>query len=510
MRGERKFFMKIVNCKKRSAFIFFSVVFFFVSCQTSLFREAPQSNNSFSEVSVNPNLQNNKQSQKTQTPKDTISNNTTQEENQEKYTEDSISYEPPQIQLPNKTASQTNQPVHYRGDIFIRETKYHKRVKKKIPVLTIEGNVRVTQGSTMLYARKIEILGNNSELILAPNGIKVIDKNTQVQGNYAEYHRNSKKIFLTGNCKVRSKKNQKIEIKSNEMEHDFLNQISYARGDVTTHALPYSGTSKQAMYQQSLDLFRFIGDAFVYHGTTTYHAQEISLQKKTNTIEMKEEVSIWHNAFKDKKKISTNHIVAAYAKRTGEGDKLKTELFSNEKKQLRLTNDDIFFDANYAILYGEQQLEAAGKIVVTDRKEGHRICAEKANSSTDGKIIQFFSVIKKEQNILPRIVLMDEQKNPSVIIKAFHLEKNSVMKKWNARGQMQAEILSIEEEGREHKESVWLGGEWAEVQEGSKDIFLFGNPYVMQKDEKIHSREIIINKDKRSIQLKGSIQTEEP
>lgn len=514
--------MSLLGHKK--TFTSILVFLFFASCQTSLFRENSIQDDSLPEVSVNSNVQsqNNEDKQAdnnaTLSHKTTTSNNIIEENKTSNATiedNEKTSYEPPQISLPTKTAKQTKQPVHYRGDVFVREIKYHRRVKKKTPVLTIKGNVRVSQGSTVLYARKIEIVGNNGEFILAPQGVRVVDKNTQVQGNYAEYHRNSKRVFLKGNCKVRSGRKQKVEIRSNEMEYDFLSQVSYARGNVTTKAHPYSGTSKQAMYQQKLDLFRFVGDAFVYHETTTYHAQEISLQQKTNAIEMKHNVSIWHYEYEGKEKKSTNHIIADHAKRTGQGKELKTELFSNEKKQVQLTNDEIFFHANYAVLYGEQQLEATGNITVTDRKEGHYIRAEKASSSADGKIIQFFSVVKSQNNIVPNIVLMDQDKNPSVSIQAHHLEKNSVIKKWNARGQMQAEILSFENKERNNenytrKESIWLGGEWAEMKEGSTDVYLFGSPYVTQENKKIYSREIIINKDKRTVQLKGSIQTSSP
>lgn len=540
-------------------FVFSFFLFFLFSCQTSLWKETPPQNNPLPSVSVNGETEKEtgeeylalpfQNTSDTSNAKDTKN---LQEKNQtddtvddtavsiQKNSSESNTSSPDQNKkskeedFPFTKHSKNKQPIRYSGDVFIREKKYHKYFGKKVQVLTISGHVKIRQGTTQLFAPKVEILGNDNGIILTSNGVKIIDRSTVISAKHGEYHRFDKKVLLSKNCKItHTKKNKsKIVITSDKLEYSFVENKSYARDNVHISALPYTAQSDKAIYEQTTDILTLTDNPFVYHENTIYHAENILLYREKENIEMNNNVSIWHTEINENKIERTNKennknakikvlslITAHKASRTKTAkDIYKTEFFSESSSgQIRLVRKDIFFYTDYAMLYGEQQMEAKGNIQLIDREKGNKIFAESGNFSTDGKIVQFFSVTKNNQLVLPIAIIADEQKKASAFLQANHMEKNDVLKKIISRGDVKLEFLDEtqkqtlevdrkEIENKKRVGSIFLGGELAELPNSENKIYLTGRPYVLQNAEKISAREIVVDNDKHSLQLKGSLQ----
>lgn len=444
-------------------------------------------------------------------------------------------------------ASRTkNQPIHYSGDVFIREKKYHPRLKKKVPVLTIRGHARVKQGSTALYTEKIDIIGEKGEIFIIPSRVKIIDSasRSSVQADYAEYHRFSKTAFFKKNCRIthQDKKNKKTVIRSHELQQDFQNNISYAYGDVIITNDNYSAKSQRAIYWQNTSKLALQEKAYIYQTNTVYHAQEISFTQEPDIMEMNRDVFIWNTESKateektpdPKNSLQTDKIVTFITAQRAKRELKKqdaslpkqyiTRFFSSPQKQMQLTRDNIFFYADQATLVGANEMTAKGHLSLIDREGGHQIFAEQGSFSTDGKLIQFYSAYREEDShkklILPKAILANEEKNPSIVITSNHLEKDDHIGKISGRGKVVLEILAqkekpttsqkLYEQTTKRASSIFLGCELAEFPTDGEDIFLSGNPYVLQEGDKIFARKIIVNLNKKNIKLEGNLQSDAP
>jgi len=170
-------------------------------------------------------------------------------------------------------AKPAEEPTYKYVNVQADKTRY-KWGNPEIAILT--GNVKITQGDTVLTADKIEY--NNSEDVqtaVATGKLKIVDPETEITGDRGTAYFNEKRAVIQGNVTVvakpkpepdqkggstlRSERREKVVITCDTIEYFYKKKEAVATGNLKIVQKDRTLTAAKAFYQVRPELLTLTG-----------------------------------------------------------------------------------------------------------------------------------------------------------------------------------------------------------------------------------------------------------
>ncbi|MDH5720476.1 MAG: hypothetical protein OEZ13_07610 [Spirochaetia bacterium] len=443
--------------------------------------------------------------------------------------------------LPSTKIQNGKYPVQLSGDRFVREVKFHPRVKKETTVITIMGNAQIKYGNMILKAPIFEVLGEKQQLAVAKKGITFEDKKEKIDliAGFAEYFKNEERLIARNKPQIkwrRIKERDEIKIRSNEIERIFASKMTTAWGNVyVENDEIYLFAQKASLYEKEKKLTAekepkiFQKENIISAGFMTYYidkkkviltnpvkilftAPEGAGSEIINT-EQNNEGS--QNAERGKVTGAIESYEAVYEFSKDIPEKKVILLNSGNNKPVRVENDDFFMTCQKVKAAGEKQerITAQGNIKGYIKKSNLWIFSELADYFREEKKLIIQTVENKDKKeIMPQIDVYSGGNKKNMSLSARIIERIIPEKKIIARGNVQIEywgelqtgILDDSKSGGENGKVV-MGGEWAEMTDDDETVEITGSPFIKSGKNKIYATKIILFSKEKRAEIKGKI-----
>ncbi len=399
-------------------------------------------------------------------------------------------------------------PVTYSGDEFIREVLPGKSVKEGT-VVTIKGNASIKRGTMTLNANTIKIFGEDAAYARASGNLRIGDQNShsRLDARLAEFYKLENKIVISG-APVLEQKNARTGdrtfLRCREMERLLDRQLVICHGDISLTNREGSVFAGQAVYDEKKQTIELTQQPRAFSGDNILLGEKIIYYHTTGNIEVINEVRLFLTDAANKKDsiaTVTTVIDADYAlAERGEAVYLrqKITLTGNRVKVSRS-------DANAWAAKIEVWGSGGEEILATDRVE---LVNHSDGSLVTGENLRFFKIAgiaimktaeKDGKKIRPQAIFHNKQGQPSGIVNAETLERNALLNRSQARGNV--EMTIPRESG-----NILIRGEWADIDEQKQLVTVRGNPYLDDSAGKIHARQILLFAAEKRFELIGPIQ----
>jgi len=435
----------------------------------------------------------------------------------------------------NKTKKE---PVHYSGHKLIREVIYHKRVKKKIIVLSIEGRAKVRHGKTELRSSKIEILGEDGNIIYINRKLDIKDRvyHTDLRAGFGEYRKLEKTAYVTKNpvaIHTNIEEGTKTTLKSVEMFRDFNTGTIHAKGNVEIiHSDGVKGYGKEAYYYEKEDLIILMGNPTIYEDKNIYKSDVMKFYNGKKLVILEGNAAVYltreensntkdnskHRAKSEKKTDATNDsetgevttIIRAPGGiyRFGKEAPMGREVVftGTDEDPVRIFRPDMEGTCLKLVSRGQnsEELDVTGNVYILDLKDRTRLYAQSAQFRKEADLV----VVKThyqtdEARTPPRVVFHNKKDKPTGIL---HAEKISYM---DEAGIVTAEgdviYQSLEGGTRERENPTTINGQWARYESKLKKIEIRGEPFLAQGRSRVFARKIIITTDIKKVEIFGPV-----
>ena len=420
-------------------------------------------------------------------------------------------------------------PVRISGSRFIREKKIHSFTKQEEVVLTVLGNTKVIRKKTILRAPKIEVVGEDGELIIAHRRVKIddLEQKVTITASYAEYLKDAQKAFIKGNPKVVlfEKNKKKTIIHSDEIERDFQTKETICWRNVIIENDDFIGYGQKATYKENEKITILEGEPKIYQKDNIFIADKMIL-------------------FHEKKESKLmGNVILILTERKGQQEKKER----HEKQQQVITSiirsGTALYEYGPLVYLGRKGtfFGTADKSVIIERADSKSFCKklevwgnspdetqstyavrthyyeEKVEAYNESlKAIQITGQIKavtsratSGEQIRPMVIFLSKQNKPSVLLKADVIERSVTDSNLQARGNV--EILILESNDiKGHRflpEEKWalnnlqydaettVKGRYAEFFQDDRKVVVKGRAHVETESAAIYAKEIIIYPD---------------
>ena len=423
-------------------------------------------------------------------------------------------------------------PVRVLGSQFIREKKIHSFTKQEEVVLTVLGNTKVIRKKTILRAPKIEVVGEDGELIIAHKRVKIddLEQKVTITAAYAEYLKNAQKAFIKGNPKiVLSEKNKKkTVIHSDEIERDFQTKETTCWRNVIIENDDFIGYGQKATYKENEKITILEGEPKIYQKDNIFIADKMILYHEKKESKLMGNVILILTEHKNKKKKkekskkqqSKKQVITSIIR---SGTALyeygplvylgrKGTFFGTADKSVIIERPDSKSFCKKLEVWGNAPNETQSTYAVRTHYYEEKV--EAYNESL--KAIQITGQIKavtsratSGEQIRPMVIFLSKQNKPSVLLKADVIERSVTGSNLQARGNV--EILILQSNNmKEHRflpEEKWalnklqynaettVKGRYAEFFQDDRKVVVKGRAHVEIESAAIYAKEIMIYPD---------------
>ena len=425
-------------------------------------------------------------------------------------------------------------PVRVSGSQFIREKKIHSFTKQEEVVLTVLGNTKVVRKKTILRAPKIEVVGEDGELIIAHKRVKIddLEQKVTITAAYAEYLKNAQKAFIKGNPKIvfSEKNKKKTIIHSDEIERDFQKKETICWRNVTIKNDDFIGYGQKAIYKENEKVTILEGEPKIYQKDNIFIADKMIL---------------FHE--KKESKLMGNVILILTERKDKDRKKKKEKSKKKQSKEQVITSiirsDTALYEYGPLVYLGRKStfFGTADKSVIIERPDSKSFCKklevwgnapdeirstyavrthyyeEKVEAYSEslkatqitGQIKAVTSRATSGERIRPMIIFLSKQNKPTILLKADVIERSATGSNLQARGNV--EILMLQSNNiKEHRflpEEKWalnklqydvettVKGRYAEFFLDDRKVVIKGRAHVERESVALYAKEIIIYSD---------------
>ena len=425
-------------------------------------------------------------------------------------------------------------PVRVSGSQFIREKKIHSFTKQEEVVLTVQGNTKVIRKKTILRAPKIEMVGEDGEIIIAHRRVKIddLEQKVTITAAYAEYLKDAQKAFIRGNPKIvlpQESKKQAI-IHSDEIERDFQTKETICWRNVIIESDDFIGYGQKATYKENEKVTILEGDPKIYQKDNIFIADKIIFfhEKKESKLMGNVILILTEHKNKDrkkkkvksKKKQSREQVITSIL-RSGtaiyEYGPLvhlgrKSTFFGTDDKSVIIERPDSKSFCKKLEVWGNAPDEIQSTYAVRTHYYEEKIEAYSESLEAmqiTGQIKAVTSRATSGERIRPMIIFLSKQNKPTILLKADVIERSAKDANLQARGNV--EILVLQSNNiKEHRflpEEKWafnklqydaettVKGRYAEFFQDDRKVVVRGRAHVETEPIAIYAKEIIIYSD---------------
>ncbi|MES0492020.1 MAG: hypothetical protein ABUK01_18650, partial [Leptospirales bacterium] len=427
------------------------------------------------------------------------------------------------------------EPVHYSGRRLVREIKYHKRIKKKGVVLSIQGRARVRHGQTELRSTKIEILGEDGNIIYINRKLAIDDKayHTYLTAGFGEYRKLEKTAYVTKNpvaIHTNVEEGTKTILKATEMFRDFNNGTIHAKGNVEIiHSDGVRGYGKEAYFYEKEDLIILMGNPTIYEEENIYKSDVMKFYNGERLVLLEGHASVYLTR---EETTSKDDSTATEGKKTdssadteiGEvttiirgpgatyrfGDEApmgrEVVFTGTDEDPVKIFRPDMEGTCLKLVSRGEKtdEIDASGNVYILDLKDRTRLYTQNATFRKEADLVVISTHYQTDEaRTPPRVVFHNKKDQPTGIL---HAEKISYLDK---AGIVTAEgdviYQSLEGGAKERENPTTINGQWARYESKIKKIEIRGDPFLAQGESRVFARKIIITTDIKRVEIFGPV-----
>ncbi len=405
-------------------------------------------------------------------------------------------------------------PVRYSARRLIREKKYIPLIQKNGILITLQGAAKVNHSATQLLAHTIYVIGENGEIVLIKHPLKIIDREneTVLTAGYGEYRRYGRKAYVKKNPRIEyGSGREKLQMEADVMNHYFQSGVTKAEGNVKIYKQDMVGYGTEAVYERDKDRANLTGNPRIFDKENVYSAKNMYFFRKQEKVLLQKEVKVLitqvegKNDENDGSKVITTveSDLAEYVTGSRIYLKKKVTFIGTAQRPVHVTREDSETTCLHLVGWGEglQELEMRDSIEIVYKRDGTRLYGEKAHYWKVPGTVKVESVTTEAgEKKRPYAVFFNKKKKKTGKLSAESMERNLAVNKTYARGDVEVELYSADP-----GQVTRLHGQWAEMSEEKSEVYLYGDPYIDQGNEKIYAREIVVFPDENRVELIGSL-----
>jgi lipopolysaccharide export system protein LptA len=427
-------------------------------------------------------------------------------------------YSDPSENLSAAEKKKSGSHVIYTGNELLRNNEIIKKTGREDIVTTIRGAAAVRYEQMLMKSFEIRVEGAAGNNIISDYPVFFYDykSNTTLNAGFGEFIRSenrayfTKKPFVTHNDK---KTGEKTTIEGDEMDRYFSSSITRAYGHVI---IKYPGAvayATRAIYFEADDRVELMGNPVIYEKKNIYKADKIIIYKKTSIAVLDDNVRVLLTQEKkntsDTREVETL-ITGDYAEYRYR-ELTKTSEFKSKRKNsfVYVSRKDTDTYCGHLMARGEQleEMELFENIYILDKENRTRLFGEYGNYSKKDHRSKVFTRDDPQGNAVhPILVFYNKDDVITGKMTSEILDRDLEKKTTWARGNVEFELyektanpdLTPEIKNQAH-------GEWSEMEDQNKAIFILGNPYLQNNQSKIFAAQIVIYPDENRLELLNSL-----
>ncbi|MDH4127838.1 MAG: hypothetical protein OEV44_03730 [Spirochaetota bacterium] len=411
-----------------------------------------------------------------------------------------------------------NSHVVYTGNELIRDKEIIKSTGKSEVVTLIRGAAVVQYEQMIMKSFEIRIIGLNGDKAISNYPVFIQDNksNTTLNAGFGEFFRSENRVYFNKKpivTHVDKKTGEKTIIASDEMDRAFTTSVTRAYGHAIINYSDATAYAARVVYSEKEDQIQLDGNPAIYEKKNIYKADKLILNKKSKIAILDGNVRVLLT--QEKKNTSDSRevitiITSDYAE-YHYGETIKYVEFITNKKDsfVYVSRKDSDTYCQHLIARGEQldEMELLENIYILDKENRTRLFGEYGNYN------------KKEQR--SKVITRDDESgNPVHPVLIFYNKNDIITGKMSSeildrdlekkitygRGNVLFELYEKTDNSRTSPElQSLIHGEWSEMEDEKKTIFIRGNPYIQNDQSKIFATEIVIYPDQNRLELLNSI-----
>lgn len=407
-------------------------------------------------------------------------------------------------------------PIHFSARQIIREKKYLPLIKEEGVMVTLKGSARVNHASTQLYAQNIFVIGDNGEIALISDPLKIIDKenDTVLTAGYGEYRRYGQTAFIEKGPVVEYGSGKgKLRMEADIMNHYFKTGITNAEGNVKVYKDEMTGYGKSATYERATQTVSLLGNPRIFDQENVYSADQMIFFRNEEKVLFKKNVKVLITQQEDNDSKNGSKIVTIIESNTAEyatGSRIylkkRVTFRGAPNRPVRVIREDSDITCDRLTGWGEglQELQMSGSIEIVYKRDKTRLYGEVARYWKTPGAVKMESVKKNDEKLRPYALFYDEEGRNTGRLSAESLERNVAVKKTFARGDVDMQLFSGETVDGE-PQVTRLHGQLAEMSDEEGVVTLLGRPYIDQGSERIYAQKILVYPEENKVELIGSL-----
>jgi len=421
-------------------------------------------------------------------------------------------------QPPAVEKKKPNSRVIYSGNELIRDNEINKKTGQSQVVVSIRGRALVRYEQMSMRSAGIRIVGADGDHVISDTPVTIEDhkSNTILRAGYGEFNRLQNRAYFKKSPSVvqyNKKSGEKTTITGDEMDRYFSTSVTRSYGHVVVNYSQASAYAAHLVYYEIEDRIELDGNPAIYEKQNIYTADRMTLYKDRKVAVLEGNVRVLVTQEKkdasDSRQLQTL-ITGDYAE-YHYGSVVKTVEFKSVRQNsfVYAARKDTDTYCRRMIARGEQldEVELFEDIYILDKENRTRLYGEYGNYSRKDHRSKVFTREDVHGNpVRPVIVFFNKKDVITGKMTSEILDRDLEKKMTYARGSVEFQLYE-KADNPDLAPSLQnlLHGEWSEMDDLKKEIYLLGHPYIQNDQSKIFAAQIIIYPDQNRLELMNSV-----
>jgi lipopolysaccharide export system protein LptA len=425
----------------------------------------------------------------------------------------------------NEIGNDSSLPVIYTGNELTR-SRFKVDGKSIEELLTvIKGKAVVKQGKMQMKSHEIKMFGEQNDVAesVYPLIINDFKSNTEITSGYGRFTKKDNMAYLTKKPFLKHvdlKTGEKTTIKGDKMFHNFSSGISIVYGNVVIENIKAISYGMKATYYKDDDRIELEGNPRIYEKNNIYKSDKMRLDRRNKIAYLfghsqvisleKTDEKLTEKAPEDKRTVET--LILSDNAEHHYGNKPEITIFSTERTNgfVYISRKDSDTYCRKAIARGTSpdEIDLFEDVYILDRDNRTRLYGEYSEyRKEEDKVWVYTRNNNKGIKIIPEVFFYNKEDELTGQMKGEIFERHLEKKITYARGDINFKLYE-KKNSPQDPDTVKneILGQWAEVEDSKKEVYIYGKPYLKQKDRNIYAGKIIVYPDENRLDLHHSIE----